>query len=975
LLTVILCLAAVLSGCSGEAAAGTQKSPAAQTSAGGGLIITEVMSKNTGSLHAPDGSTPDWIELYNSSNKTISLTGYMLSDNPRKPDKYVFEAGSLGAGDYLIVYATGKETVSAGTMYVPFKLSSAGEELTVISPAGKVTDRFAMPALPADVSYGRNGPGPGTGSAKVFYGEPTPDKPNGTDGKQTAEAAMTPQTTVLQINEFCTKNASLYDEAGDTPDWVELYNTSDKELNLAGYGLTDDLTKLDKWTFPEVSIAPKGYLLLLLAGKTDTVQDQTKPDSKGRLHVDFKLNGKETELVVSDNRSRIVATAPVEDLPVNVSKGRAPGKTDTWVYFPRPTPGTANNTASFATLSAAHSTASKDVMVSEVFAMGSPTAEDPQKDWVELYNATDKKISLNGYGLSDSPDDPFRMKLENVSIAAKSTVVVSPSGFGISARGETLLLTDPSGLVHDSFNTGHLRVGMSSGREVSASAATSLDRVFFTQPTKDEPNTSTGYKAYTGVPTITAKTGNGKAVDGLYVTGSATVTITAAEKDAKVYYTVDGRKPTASSTLYSGPFQLEHSSVIKAIAIRPGYLASDPISRTLLNEEPHSLPVVSLSGDPADLSGSGGVLMNAENSSEVPVEFAFYEKDGKLGIDSLAGAELHGQFSKMEAQKSLELKFRSAYGGSEITYPFFPGNKVNTFRRLVLRTSGQDWKITKVRDAYMTDIIAGKLNVDTMAVRYCAVYVNGKYWGLYDLREKLDQFYVASHYGVDPNKVDLIKGNSAQVAGTVKDMTDLINYCKSHDLTDPTAYKSVLARIDETSLMDFIIAESFFSNVDSGNKKFWRVNSGGGQWHWMVFDLDWAMFPSTYKADRLYGDLLDPAGHGSQNLFSTTLQVKLMQNPDFKEKFIERYAKFINNTFTTDRMVTILDGYVDLITDEMPRQIARWGLPSSMTVWQKSVDTLRTITKEKRAMVMEELENDFNLSDARMKELFPGDFK
>jgi hypothetical protein len=414
---------------------------------------------------------------------------------------------------------------------------------------------------------------------------------------------------------------------------------------------------------------------------------------------------------------------------------------------------------------------------------------------------------------------------------------------------------------------------------------------------------------------------------------------------------------------------------VKAIAVRPEYLPSDSVSRTLLNETPHSLPVISLSGNPADLVGDRGALTSVASAKEIPVEFAFYETNGRLGIDSQAGVELHGQFSRKEAQRSLELKFRSSYGQNEVTYPFFPDYDVTTFRRLVLRTSGQDWKITKVRDAFMTRVIQGQLSLDTMAVRNCAVYVNGQYWGLYEIREKLDQFYVASHYGVDPDQVDLIKGNNAPVAGSSKDWQELYRYCKAHDLRDPAAYKAVLARIDEESLMDFVIAESFFSNTDSGNKKVWRSRTTGGQYRWMVFDLDWAMFPSTYKSDRLKGDLLDPAGHGSLNLFQTAVQVKLMENRDFREKFISRYAKFLNTTFKTDRTLKILDESVAIIRDEMPREIARWKLPSSMSLWNNQVATLRRITTEKRAMMIASLQKNFGLGQAKMKELFPGDFK
>ena len=978
-LCLVLCCALALGGCdyAGKAGASGQSTQIGQTgaTAQAGVVISEVMSNNRGSLRAADGSTPDWIELYNAGSKAISLKGYMLSDNPRKPDKYVFEVGTIEAGAYLLLYAAGKEAVSAGNIYLPFKLSSDGEELTLIAPGVKVADRLTIPALPADISYGRNGSDATPAAAKVYFGEPTPGKVNGTDGKPTAEAAMVPKVATLLINEYCTSNASFYDEMGDTPDWVELYNSGAEPVDLSGYMLSDDLTKLDKWQFPKVSLAPKAYLLLLLSGKTTASTGETKPDSEGRLHVDFRLSVDDTQLVITDTRGRRVATAAIEGLPMNVSKGRLPDTPDTWAYFPRPTPGTANTTVSFPTLSQAASPASKDVLVSEVFAMDGANTAKPDEDWVELYNNTNKKIDLTGYGLSDNVDEPFRMKLAGVSIGPKSTVVITPQDFAISADGETILLTDPSGVVEDAFATGRLRAGASSGRQIGANTLGSLDRVFYVKPTKDRPNTTTAYKAYTEVPTITVKKeAGGVRVGGLYITQPVSVTIQTTQPDAIIHYTLDGKKPTSASAVYHGPIRVDRSLVVKAMAVRPGYLPSDPVSRTLLKETPHSLPVISLSGDPADLVGPTGALTSAAFTGEVPVELAFYEEDGRLGMDSQAGVELHGQFSRKESQRSLEVKFRSSYGQNEVTYPFFPDYDVATFRRLVLRTSGQDWGITKVRDAFMTRVIQGQLSLDTMAVRNCAVYINGQYWGLYEIREKLDQFYVASHYGVDPDQVDLIKGVKAAVAGSSADMQDLVKYCRTHDLRDPAAYKEVLARIDEESLMDWVIAESFFSNTDSGNKKFWRPRTPGGQYRWMVFDLDWAMFASTYKSDRLKGDLLDPAGHGYNDLFNTTLQVKLMANPDFREKFISRYAHFINTTFKTDRMLEVLDESVAIIRDEMPRQIARWGLPGTMSTWNRCVATLRRITSEKRALMIASLQKNFGLGQAKMKELFPRDF-
>ncbi len=78
-------------------------------------------------------------------------------------------------------------------------------------------------ALPPDIAYGIQGKDTLAGAAKVYFGNPTPGKPNGTDGKPTADAAIIPAITTLLINEYCTRNATFYDEAGDYPDWVELY--------------------------------------------------------------------------------------------------------------------------------------------------------------------------------------------------------------------------------------------------------------------------------------------------------------------------------------------------------------------------------------------------------------------------------------------------------------------------------------------------------------------------------------------------------------------------------------------------------------------------------------------------------------------------------------------------------------------------------------------------------------------------------
>ena len=72
----------------------------------------------------------------------------------------------------------------------------------------------------------------------------------------------------LLINEIVSSNSSIfYDEDGDTPDWIEIYNPSDIVVNLEGYGLSDDLSEKLKWQFPNVLIQPKDFLLILASDK------------------------------------------------------------------------------------------------------------------------------------------------------------------------------------------------------------------------------------------------------------------------------------------------------------------------------------------------------------------------------------------------------------------------------------------------------------------------------------------------------------------------------------------------------------------------------------------------------------------------------------------------------------------------------------------------------------------------------------
>lgn len=955
-------------------------SPLDQEIISSSLAITEIMTTNSSTLQTADQGTPDWIEIYNSSLSDIDLTGFSLSDNLKNPDKWVFSGVTIKAGGYLLVYASGESATEvsekAGEIHAAFRLNAEGDELIMTSPTGQVLARLTIPALPSDISYGLSPSASTASDPYYFFGAPTPGQQNGTDGKQSAaEAIPNPKYTLL-LNEYMTVNKSFPDSDGDLPDWIELINTGAEPIALLGFQLSDSASQPDKWVFPDVTVAPGGILVVWLSGNSK-VYDPADPTS---LQASFKLSESDTELLLSDSRGLSVIRQDLEALPDNVSKGRQPDAADSWLYYPQATPGEPNTTAGFAEISGAISLSVRGVWINEVVAEASVlsgTTRTSQNDWIELYNGSGSAVSLLGYGLSDSAATPFRMTLGDVTLAPGEYLVIEPTEFGVSTADETIYLTAPDHVLKDWFDTGFLSNGISSGRGNTAGSEPADTRFFYAVPTRGQANSTTGSQTTALQPKISvSQSADGSPVNGLYLDGPALVSLSSAQPDAVIRYTLNGSKPDSNSPVYAAPLTVSANTVVRCRAELAGSLPSSDVSRTLLTDPRHDLPVVSIAVKADDMFGANGVWTNfMSRSIEAAAEVSFYENDGTFGIEFSTGIALHGSYSRKELQKSLEFNLRECYGDTQIIYPFFPDNEISTFKHLVLRTSSQDWKNTKLRDALMTEIVEDDLNVDTMDWRPCVVYINGEYFGLYEIRENVDQYYMASHYGVDPDNLDIIKGNAIVLEGSKDEYANnLTKYVQAHDMNDPAAYQHVLSLIDEQSLMDWLIGESFFSNLDSGNKKFWRERTEGAQWRWVLFDLDWAMSPATYAINTLRDDLLDPLGHGSDNIFNSVLQVKLMQNPEFRDMFIERYAGFLNTTFKTDRMLGILDSMAEQIRSEMPRQIARWGLPVKVSYWENNIAALRRMIGAKRGMMQTHLQQTFGLSTARMAELFPGEY-
>ncbi|NLA76727.1 MAG: hypothetical protein GX851_02655, partial [Clostridiales bacterium] len=252
-------------------------------------------------------------------------------------------------------------------------------------------------------------------------------------------------------------------------------------------------------------------------------------------------------------------------------------------------------------------------------------------------------------------------------------------------------------------------------------------------------------------------------------------------------------------------------------------------------------------------------------------------------------------------------------------------------------------------------------DIDTMAYQPVIVYVNGQYYGIYDLREKVDEEYLANHRGIDPDNIDLIKGSNIVLEGSMDEYRKIRDFVINNSMAVEANYQKACEKIDMDSQMNFWICETFFGNTDPWNIKFYCEKTENGKWKWILYDLDWGLWNSTYYSTNMFSSLIGKHGAG-------TLIRNLLENPGFKQKFLSTYNTYLDTIFATDRMLSIFEPMVKELEPEMPRHIQRWSEQSdpyrltcttSMKSWYSYVSTLRKIITDANAETRKDLAEYF----------------
>ena len=964
-----------------------------------GLLISELMPSNKASVPDENGEYHDWVEVWNSTDRDIDLKDVGLSDRGDSI-RFLFPNVTLPAGGRVVVFCSDTNAAEPGkTFHAKFKLSSVGETVYLFDPNGYQIDSVTYPIMGGDESWIRQEDG--SYAATLLY---SPGYENSEAGYQAYLAATMVKDGALLINEvMADAKSGLTDGDGEFSDWIELYNTTDQTISLDNYALSNKENKPLKWRFPVgATIAPGGYYVVFCSGK-DKVDEAT-----GVPHTNFRISAEHDTVVLSDSHGRLADRVTIDNLGHDCSYGR--DSNGVFRVYQLATPGLPNTEAGAAQMDYNMRQMNKaGVYITEVMASNdSVVVYDGVKscDWVEIYNSAQTAVDLSGYGLSDDIGRPRKWQFPQGTIinpgeykvilcdarSDQSTTAQLHASFKIArSGGETVCLADPTGKVLDKLVLPLIPTNVSYGRTIGMAG------FFYYDVSTPRAANNTGFLGYAQAPALLVSPGLH------YETVYTGFTV---PENTTVYYTTDGSIPTRSSTPYHGEtLELNFTTVLRARAYSDGNLQPSEITTgTYIINAYHSLPVVSLVCDPDVLWNSQtGMLVTGDNVVKEPGKLPFkntiyrqfgkirqeghieyYLLDGTQVLDQGTGFELAGDFSLDLPQKSFKFRAKSIYGAKTFNAKLFEDRPYTEYKAFVLRNAGNDGAWTRLVDGFQSRLLdLYGTQVIHQAWNPVVLYLNGVYWGHYNMRERVDRYFIAQHEGLsldEADKITLLHGNWSVDYGSSKEYRAMLNKIKTlNPAKNAEDLQYIEDNIDVDNYLEYIAMEMFIGNSDIGNIRFYKTGQPGSKWKWILYDMDYGMYNSDFNSPWSY---TKTKGMGLQN-YNNTILLKLLEVPEYKDRFLRKLGD-VFQTFTTETMLSVLEPMVAQIQPEMTLHFARWAEEHDQNVvsewpttadaayryWESRVNRLRNVIRKRPNKLWGFVQEQFKLSDAQMLDYF-----
>lgn len=902
-----------------------------------GIVITEVMTSNNGAVASPDGIVSDWLEIYNGNDYEVNLKNYGLSDDKSKT-KWGFPEITIKPKSYIVVYLSGE---TRGGLYADFKLNN-NEKLFLVNPQNKSIDAVEIINLKSNEVMARDLDGNWFSTKKA-----TPGYSNTEEGYEKYQKSLVDESDI-KINEFLANNDGNFKNSyGDFTGYIEIINTGNKKINLKNYCISNSINVPFKYCLDSVTLDSDEVYAIYMGDYNDT---------KDEIYSNFNLKSKNGVVILTNNKGKIIEKVEYKNLTNGMAMVREDGKLHKSNSI---SPGYKNTNEGVKSFFKEKLQTNKTLIINEVMNnnysyLGHNGNE--YYDWIELKNNSKTTINLKDYYLTNSTNNLEKSNLPDIKLKPGEMYIVMASGdenltnntythinFKISDVESLYLSKD--GKIIDSMFIANVPLGYSYGRHKD------YGLYYFDKPTpRDENSSGTSSVAY--IPEFSVKSGIYNNSDGINLNISGNGTI---------YYTLDGSTPTLSSRVYSGPIFLNSTTVVKAVSYKEGKLISEEKVGTYIINENHKLPVMSVSMNPSSFNR---VQSDAWDTSLEVAAYAELYENGK-SFEIPCGFKLFGGSTRGLPKKSFALKFKKKYGEPALNYQVFENRDYSKFNSLILRSGSQDQESAFIRDILMTSLVDSKTNLSVQAYKSVILYINGNYWGVFNLREQVDDDYIANNFNVSKEETNIVRIDNDITTGDGKKYFDLLNYLATHDMSKSSSYEYVKERLNIESYVDFWVAESFIANNDIVNTRFYYHPSvDEGKINMIFYDLDFGMWNESHN---YFTFMTDPNGMSRLNV-STFMMRELLKNNEFKKIFLERLGYQLKNVWNEERVLEKINSIYEDLKPEMERNQKRWGMTYSG--WEDEVEKLRKFAKSRVKNIKKHAKIFFKLSDKEMKEYF-----
>lgn len=803
----------------------------------------------------------------------------------------------------------------------------------------------------------------------------------------------------LYLNEGSNRNyTTIPDEDGDYPDWIELYNAGNDTVFLGNYSLSDNASNPQKWILPNIAMLPGEYRIIFCSGK------DRKPIS-GFTHVLTATSYTPTTGWNTHTFDTPFYWDGVSSVLINTCSFKDDGYTLNSVFnqsatsFPSTNFAFQDNSDASCSFANGNAVNQRPNIRLNGHTIGTGTIQNGTTDYPAPYGnwywgarhqmlIQGSELIAAGVTAGDITDLAFdivstdpnmvytyvELNLKMVPYDELSSAfepvnnnAYLHTNFSISQSGETVRLYDPAQNEISALYIMAPDLNVSNGLLPDASTSP----VFFNTPTPGATNNaSDGYTSTLQAPVFSAQSG-------IYGT-TVNVSITNPNgPGSQVYYTLDGSEPTEASTLYTGsPVPVFFSSVLRARAFASGILPSTVTASSYLLGISHTTPVLSIVTDNNNLYGNDGIFDNWQQDWQKDAHVDYFDENQLLLFSQNAGMQIDGGAggSRSNPQHSFRIELdNGVLGDGSVHYPIIPNRPERTkYSNFYLRNGSNMYLSYPYKDAFQNEAMCAETHTYYSAWRPVTVYINGGYFGLYELREKFDPEYFKILDDADSDSTDILSLSFwyGSVLRSVKGApvdTFYTRYEAFNNLDPqlPNYWNVADNYFDLTYYTDYIISESWMGNLDwpQNNIKIYRSNATGFRYRFCTLDLESGQQPGGWNnADYDHIDYLMNQDPGNPFI---NVWLQSIQHDRFKNYFINRFADLMNTSYLPERLTSVENDFFDQTVVEMQHEYARWGdpgnIPQQMNDFYNYHLTMQDQFAQRTTYVRQHIEDNFSL--------------